>query len=131
MKLTQPGKAILYGFLIWLVPFVVSVIIFPLHESNRPLFESIMPVVGGGSAVVLLVLYTRKLAGDYRREGVALGLLWFAISLGVDLLLFMWGPMKMSFGDYMADIGIVYLLLPIITVGAGVMLDRAAARPSA
>jgi hypothetical protein len=131
MKLTLPGKAILYGFLIWLVPFVVSVIIFPLHESNRPLFESIMPVVGGGSAVVLLTLYTRKLAGDYRREGVALGLLWFAISLGVDLLLFMWGPMKMSLADYMADIGIVYLLLPIITVGAGVMLDRAAARPSA
>ncbi len=39
------GKAVLYGFLIWLTAFVVAFLIFPLRESSRPLFESIMPVV--------------------------------------------------------------------------------------
>jgi hypothetical protein len=128
MKLTSPGRAVLFGFFVWLIPFVVSVAIYPIHETARPLFESIMPVVGGLSAVVFLALYVRRLAGDYRAEGVALGALWFAISLGLDLLLFMWGPMKMTFLDYMMDIGVVYLLLPIITIGVGAMLDGVAAR---
>jgi len=38
-------QVISYGLLIWAVPFVVAMIIFPLRTSNRSLFESIMPVV--------------------------------------------------------------------------------------
>jgi hypothetical protein len=43
--------AIIYGILVWAIPFVVSVVIFPIHDSNRPLFESIMPVAGVASAI--------------------------------------------------------------------------------
>ncbi len=35
-------KIVLYGFLTWLIPFAVSIVIFPFHDSQRPLFESIM-----------------------------------------------------------------------------------------
>ena len=42
-----------------------------------------------------------------------------AICIGLDLLMFMWGPMKMSFIDYMKDIGLTYLMLPIIAAGVG------------
>lgn len=42
--MVSSGRAIFYGFLIWLIPFIVAFVIFPLRESARPLFESIMPV---------------------------------------------------------------------------------------
>ena len=54
-------KALLYGFFIWLIPFIVAVFIFPIRESNRPLFESIMPVVVTLSAVSFSILYLEKL----------------------------------------------------------------------
>jgi hypothetical protein len=34
------------------------------------------------------------------------------------------GPMKMPFIDYMADIGLTYSLIPIITVGFGYLLEK-------
>ena len=45
-------------------------------------------------------------------------------SLGLDLLMFMWGPMKMSLADYMMDIGLVYLTTPTITIGLGYLLQK-------
>ena len=35
-------KIVGFGFLMWLVPFIVSLIIYPLKTSFNPLFESIM-----------------------------------------------------------------------------------------
>lgn len=34
-----------------------------------------------------------------------------------DELLFSWGPMKMSLVDYLKDIGLTYLIMPIVTYG--------------
>lgn len=111
--------ALVFGFLIWLIPFTVSILIFPLRTSNRPLFESIMPVVVTLCAVVFSILYFRKLGGGFVREGILLGVMWFVISIVIDLLMFMWGPMKMTFAEYMMDIGLTYLVIPTVTIGFG------------
>jgi hypothetical protein len=42
-----------------------------------------------------------------------------AISFVIDLAMFMQGPMKMPFADYVMDIGLTYLIIPAITVGFG------------
>lgn len=120
--------AIIYGFLVWLVPFIVSVVIFPsIHESNRPLFESIMPVAGTIAALFFLILYFKKLSGNYLQEGIRLGILWLAISVVVDLFMFLPSnsPMNMSLAEYTSDIGVTYLTIPVITFGFGYMLERA------
>ena len=117
-------KALLYGFLVWLIPFIVSFLIFPLKSSNRALWESIMPVVITISAVPFLILYFSKLQAHFLKEAVLLGIIWLAISLILDLLLFMEGPMKMSFADYMMDIGLTYLMIPIISIGFGYLLEK-------
>ncbi len=114
----------LFGFLTWLVPFVVSILIFPIRESQRPLFESIMPVVVTACVVAFSILYFRKLEGGFLREGILIGVVWFVINIVLDLLLFMEGPMKMSFPNYMMDIGLVYLIIPTATVGSGYLLER-------
>jgi hypothetical protein len=117
-------KILLYGFLVWLIPFIVSMLIFPIKTSSPALFESIMPVALTICAVLFSVLYFRGLEAGMPREGVLLGLIWFAISIAIDLLMFMWGPMKMSFAHYMMDIGLTYLIIPTVTVGFGYLLQR-------
>ena len=60
----------------------------------------------------------------FLREGILLGIVWLAINIVLDLLLFMEGPMKMSFTDYMMDIGLTYLIIPSVTIGFGYLLQQ-------
>jgi hypothetical protein len=122
MKSTK--RALLYGFFLWLIPFIVGFLVYPLREPERPLFETIMAVTVTAAVVVLSILYFGKIDGNYVKEGVRIGILWFLISIVIDLLMFMWGPMKMSFRDYMYDIGFTYLICPTVTIGFGYVLQR-------
>ncbi len=108
--------AISYGFLVWLLPFVFSVLIFFLHEAQRSLFESLMGVFGVLMAVIFTNLYFRKVEISLR-EGIFLGIVWVIISFSFDFLFFIVGPARMSIPDYIKDIGVSYLAIPIITVG--------------
>ena len=115
------GKAIGLGVLVWAVPFVVAVVIFPLHEPSRPLFESVMAVTVTVTAVGFGLVYMRSVARGFLREGIGLGILWFVILVLIDApLMLLGGPMKMSLGQYMADIGVTYLSIPAVTLGIGV-----------
>jgi len=117
-------RALLYGLLLWLIPFIVAFFVFPLRESERPLFETIMAVTVTVAVVILAVLYFGKIEAGYLKEAVRIGVLWFLISIVIDLLMFMWGPMKMPFLNYMYDIGFTYLIYPTVTVGFGYLLQR-------
>jgi len=112
-------RTLFYGFLIWLIPFIVAFLIFPIRESNRALFESIMPVVITISVAFFAYQYFKKLDNNFVKEGVMLGLIWLMISFVIDLVMFMQGPMKMTFTDYIMDIGLTYLIIPAITIGFG------------
>ena len=115
---------LLSGFMVWLIPFAVSILIFPIKTSIPPLFESIMPVVITLCVVLFSNLYFRRLDKGFLKEGVTLGVTWFVISLVLDLMIFMEGPMKMSLVNYMMDIGLTYLIIPIVTIGSGYLIDR-------
>ena len=117
-------RALGYGFLLWLIPFIVAVLIFPLKKSESPLFETIMPVTLTICAVVLSILYLKKVDGSFLIESIQIGGLWFLISIIIDLAMFMWGPMQMSFLDYMCDIGLTYLIFPAVTIGYGWLLEK-------
>ena len=125
MKIVKSIKLIMiYGFLLWLIPFIVAIIIFPLKESQSPLFETIMPIALTICVVFFAVSYFRKVESNFLSESVKLGIIWFCISIAIDLCMFMWGPMKMSFYNYIIDIGLTYLIFPITTVGFGLLLAR-------
>lgn len=119
-------KAILlYGFLIWLIPFMVSVLIFPIHDSNRALFESIMPVTITIAVLFFSMLYFKKLEKDYLNEGIMMGIIWFVISIAIDLFMFLpESPMQMTFAEYMMDIGITYVIILVIPVSVGYMMEQ-------
>jgi len=119
--------AITYGLISWAVPFAVSVAIYPLHESSRPLFESIMPLVVGILAATLGLRYFRRVTAHPVLEGARLGILWLAINLLIDLPLMLSEPIAMTWPEYLADVGLTYLLIPTITVSIGIARSGPAA----
>lgn len=117
-------KIIVYGVLVWLIPFVVSFFIYSLKTSGNPLFESIMPLILAIIVVLMANLYLKNIQTGFLREGVIIGVSWFIINIAIDLILFLpTSPMQMSLNNYMMDIGITYLLIPVITVGFGFLLN--------
>lgn len=130
-SVTSVRRALLFGLFIWLTPFVVAFLIFPLRESSRPLFESIMPVAIAVPTAVLGVRYLRNVRRGLVREGILLGLLWLAISIAIDApLMLLGGPMRMTIGAYVADIGITYLIIPVVTVGLAAAQSAGSAQGS-
>jgi hypothetical protein len=118
-------RALLFGLLVWLIPFGVAFLIFPLRQSSRPLFESIMPVAVAAVVAGCGLSYFRHVTTGFVREGLALGILWLVISVAIDAPLMLFGgPMQMTIPQYAADIGLTYLLMPVITGAMGAALAR-------
>ena len=114
----------LFGFLLWLIPFAISVLIFPLRMSQRPLFESIMPVVIAIWTVFFSILYLSKKKSDLLKESIFIGNAWLLISIVLDLMIFIEGPLKMPIWDYVTDIAVTYLMIPVITSGFGYLMEH-------
>ncbi len=119
-------KNILYGFLAWLIPFVVS-FFFYAREGGLTidvfLFKSIMIVVGSFSAAFLLISYFKKIDTDFFKEGIIVGLAWFGINILLDLLVLI--PISgMTVPDYFTQIGIRYLAIPAMSVAVGAALNN-------
>ena len=115
-----------FAVLAWLAPFVTSVCIFPLKSSQPPLFDTLMGVVLTTSTVVLGCVYMRRVRENYLACGARIGATWAVANWLLDGLMFSSGPMQMSLGDYLADIGLAYLAIPAITVGLGFAAATAA-----
>ncbi len=110
---------------IWLIPFAVAFVIFPLRESSRPLFESIMPVAIAVATVMFGVLYFRRVTRQHLREGILIGLIWLVMCLLIDMpLMLLGGPMQMTLSEYISDIGVTYLMIPVITIGMGAVVGQ-------
>ena len=117
-------RAFAYGFLVWLLTLLVSMALFPLKRSWPVLFDSIMPVALALCAVIFANRYFQRCAASSVREGVLLGAIWLVMNWLLDWPLFSNGPMSMSMVNYIADIGLTYLMLPIITVGIAFQAAR-------
>ncbi len=126
------GRTLGLGVLMWLIPFVVAFISFPLRGPARPLFESIMAVTVTGSAVLLGLACLGRAERRPVRDGFLVGVLWFAVCILIDApLMLVVGPMRMSFADYMADIGLTYASIPVVTAGLAACSAGAARRAAA
>lgn len=111
--LNRIGKVLLYGFLLWLTVFAGSFFIFPIKESNPLFFETLISLILAAATVLYGYIY-------FRNERISLksclivGFGWALLNIAIDLPLFSYGPMKKELIDYMTDIGLTYLMIPII-----------------
>lgn len=125
------SRVVSSGFLMWLIPFVVALLMFPLRESARPVFESVMAVTVTGTAVGLGLRYLRRVQVVRASEGLAVGIVWFAMCLLIDApFMLLGGPMKMPVGAYLGDIGLTYLSIPLVTWGLGAARAAGGRRPA-
>ncbi|MFZ4545067.1 MAG: hypothetical protein ACOYOA_13515 [Saprospiraceae bacterium] len=108
------GKIVLYGFLLWLTVFIISFLIFPLKESNPPFFETLISISLTASAIFYGHIYFKKEVLT-TKKCVSTGLFWAMINIVIDLPLFLLdSPMKMAFTDYLTDIGLTYMIIPLV-----------------
>jgi hypothetical protein len=118
------GRLFLFGFLSWLVTFGGAMCLSPLRAANRTTFETLIGVVLTISTVLFTLLYFRKVQAAFIREGWLLGVAFVVCNILFDLPMFLSGPMQMSTGEYMRDIGLAYLSMPVVSVGFGYVLQR-------
>lgn len=121
-------RILILGFLSWFIPYIASFLFFSRQgvlQIDQGLFKSIMVVVGNLSGVWLLAIYFKRETGDYLRKGVLVGLIWLAMNWVLDfaaLLPLSHQPLR----DYMYQIGLRYLAIPIISIGMSYALQRRA-----
>jgi hypothetical protein len=117
-------KALIFGVLSWLIPFVASFFFFSPKGGlliDQLLFKNIMVVVGSWFAAFLIIKYFKTVDKNFVKEGALLGLLWLAINLILDILILV--PMgKMTMGNYFTQIGLEYLMIPAMTILVGKVL---------
>jgi hypothetical protein len=115
-----------YGFLSWLIPFLTS-LLFYTREGGLTidifLFKSVMIVVGSVTAAFLIVSYFKAINADYLKEGIVLGLTWLGINILLDLLILV-AMFGMPAGDYFTQIGLRYVVIPVMTITVGAALKN-------
>jgi hypothetical protein len=120
-------RILLYGVLTWLVPFLFSI---PFYSStgalliDQQLFKSIMIIIGSLTGAVLIVQVFRNTNWNYQTTGYISGFTWLVINWGLDLLILV--PMSgLDLPSYVAQIGLRYLLIPVMTIMAGFVAEYA------
>ena len=118
-------KAILYGFLIWLIVFAIAFLIFPIRETNRAFFESIMPVIISIVTSFFAFKYFSKVESSFIKEGFYFGIIVTLINWIIDAVLMLSpSPMQMTLLDYFQDIGFTYFMILPITLGFGFIANH-------
>ena len=121
------AKAIFLGILMWVIPFVTSFLFFDMNTKqliiDEHVFKSIMLLESSVLGVILIVYFFRSIKFSFFKEGLILGLLWFVINCLLDVILLL--PMsKMALPVWFGQIGVRYLMAPIMGGAMGYMADK-------
>ena len=83
----------------------------------------VLTVLGVALAVIGALYYFRDNRAPDLRQGVVLGFAWAAISIVIDLPIFL-AVFQMTLPDYAADIALTYLAFPAVTTGIALAQQR-------
>lgn len=114
-----------FGFLVWLVPFLVSFLFFTpqgVLAVGMGFFDSVMLVVGVLVQCVLLLKYFRHVTVNYLSEAFKVGIVWLVMSLVLDGI-FLVSLLKMDLGKYFTDVAIGYAAILILAFFTGYLLE--------
>ena len=116
-------KKLGYGLIVWVVPFISAIPLLGLMERDPIFFKTLMIVIGGATDAVCAVLYFNKVEKDYLKEGIVLGVVWIVLNWLLDFA-FLLPLSKMPYGQYFAEIGLRYIVMPAMTVSIGYILSK-------
>ena len=118
-------RDIAYGFIVWLIPFAVGFLSYPIHDTHRALFESVMAITVSATAAFTALIFFKRTVIESDIVGLRIGIVWFFVCILIDAPLFLiGGPMHMTVEEYLADIGATYLIIPVMTFTLAVAYKR-------
>jgi hypothetical protein len=118
-------KLIGYGFLVWLIPTIITsaLIIFP---NTTYLFDIVSALSLFISSAMFSYLYFKSVNINFIKEGIITGITWLILSIVFDLLMILVGISTISLTSYALLVVPLYVIIPVITVSYGLHLDHKA-----
>ena len=114
-------RALALGFIMWLVPFVVSFMLYSRDGKmlvSQAFFDSVMIFTGSLVGAVCVVRYFRRVRSDFAKEGLIVGAIWLVENWALDIAILL--PMsKMALGDYFMNIGLGYFAMFFTAAAVG------------
>ena len=118
-------RVLLLGLITWIVPFVAGFLFFDQTGQlgiDVYLFKTIMIIVGGLIGSVAIIAYFKRQNIYFLKHGILIGFVWFAMNIILDIFILI--PISdMSLHEYFNQIGLRYLLIPIMCVLCGYLLE--------
>lgn len=122
-------KRIAYGAILWLIPYVTSIPLMPLIESDNKFFKTIMIVEGSLFGALLTAHYFKDVEKDFLREGILLAVVWIIVNWLLDFAALL--PFTgQSIPRYFIEIGLGYLAMAAPAVAVGWVLSHKLERHS-
>ncbi len=115
-----------FGFLVWLVPFLVSFLFYTPQGTpaiSSGFFNSIMSAILLVVTAIFLLKYFKHITVNYLSEAIKVGIVWVIINVALDVIVLI--PLaKMELSKYFAEIALGYVLIFVIAVFAGYLLEE-------
>lgn len=114
-ELQSPKRALLGGLGVWVGLVAISLILLPAEGKHEALYESIKLSTLVGVTIGLIIWYLRAVRVGSFVEGLVVGLVWAAVTIVLDLVLYSVGAFNISLTEYFTDVASSYLAIPIAT----------------
>ena len=107
---------VIYGILIWIVTYVISLIVEPIITINTPYNNLIIPL-----CIIIVtgffgIIYIRNVNEDELIEGILVGILFIAIDIILDTVFFVILHNKnILFSNFLDHIILMSIIMLIIT----------------
>lgn len=106
-----------FGFLVWVIPYGISLLLNSAGNSSDALHFLIVIVV----TVLFLVIYFKRSFSGFTGESFIVGIIWFGICISMDYLFL---ETQTAFQYYLLHDGLIYLAIPIIAIGYDLITKR-------
>ena len=124
-------KVIALGFLVWLVPFLVSFLFYTPGGNisiDLQAFKTVMLLTSQAVGAITLWYYFRSARKDFVRTGLIVGFVWLLVNWALDFLTLIL-MFQQPLGQYFLYTGLLYLGMPITTTLLGVLLAQKVPEP--
>ena len=119
-------KIILFGLLIWVIPFLVAFFIWDPNTGAPSVsvgwFNALMTVCFMIGLSLAICFYFRGVKGNTVQEGWTTGIIWYAVLVVMDLIVLV-GFFGMGMEEFY-PLAVTYLSALIIAGGVGHLLEK-------
>ncbi len=120
------AKTTLLGLMIWAVPFMTGFFFYDQTGQlnvNIFFFKSVMIVVLTAVSALAIHWSFKPINNSFTKHGILIGAIGLVVVFLLDAMVLI--PMTgMTVAQYMAEIGLRYLIIPIMAVSSGLLLHR-------